>query len=169
MSKVAANAAKARLEKEANERKRIEETLSMKVLKTGDAVNFPKIGDSIQMHYVGYLEDGTMFDNSYNRGVPICFIYGQGMVVRGIEAALPVLSRGERARIKLTPDLAYGAKGYPPVIPPGAVIIYEIELVTFTSVGHAEMVQRKNKATMGEAAAAISSVAAVANISSPGP
>jgi FK506-binding protein 1 len=170
MSKVNVNVTKARLEKEANERKKIEENLNMKVLKTGDAANFPKLGDSIQMHYVGFLEDGTMFDNSYNRGVPICFIFGQNMVVRGIEMALPVLSRGERARIKLTPDLAYGSKGFPPVIPPGATIIYEIELVTFTSVGHAEMVQRNNKATMGAAAAAINAVAAAANISaSPGP
>ena len=170
MSKMNANVTKARLEKEANERKKIEETLSMKVLKTGDAVNFPKFGDSVQMHYVGFLEDGTMFDNSYNRGTPICFIYGQNMVVKGIEMALPVLSRGERARIKLTPDLAYGPKGYPPVIPPGATIIYEVELVTFTSVGHAEMVQRNNRASMGAAAAAISAVVSVANVSTnPGP
>ncbi len=73
------------------------------------------------------------------------------MVARGIEIALPVLSRGERARIRLTPDIGFGPKGYPPVIPPGATIIYEIEFVTFTSVGHSEMVHRANKSLAANA------------------
>jgi FKBP-type peptidyl-prolyl cis-trans isomerase len=54
---------------------------------------------------VGFLEDGTMFDNSYNRGQPVFFVLGGGQVVKGWENVLPVLSKGEKARIKLTPEV----------------------------------------------------------------
>jgi hypothetical protein len=50
-------------------------------------------------HYISYLEDGTCFDNSSNRGQPLYFILGAGQVIKGIELVLPILSRGERARI----------------------------------------------------------------------
>ncbi len=50
-------------------------------------------------HYIAYLEDGTCFDNSANRGQPLYFILGSGQVIKAIELVLPILSRGERARI----------------------------------------------------------------------
>lgn len=59
--------------------------------------------------------------------------------------AIPVLSRGEIARITLTPDIAYGEKGYPPIIPPKSKLVYEIELVSFSSVGHVERLAREKR------------------------
>ena len=85
------------------------------------------------MHYIGYLADGTMFDNSYNRGQPLYFILGGGHVIPGIEQVCPMLSKGEKVRVIIPPHLAYGDRGFPPVIPPLATLTYEIELLTFTS------------------------------------
>ncbi len=56
-------------------------------------------------HYVGYLENGTMFDNSYDRGQPIFFVFGAGHVIPGWETVLPLLSKGEKARITVAPEV----------------------------------------------------------------
>ena len=58
-------------------------------------------------HYTGYLEDGTCFDDSYQRGQPVFFVLGAEQVLRGWEMVLPILSRGERARIVLQPEVSY--------------------------------------------------------------
>lgn len=96
-------------------------------------------------HYITYLEDGTCIDNSLNRGQPLYFILGAGQVIPALEMVFPTLSRGEKAKIVIPPEYGYGEKGYPPLIPPKATLLYEIELVTFSSVGHAERLLRERK------------------------
>eukprot|EP01034_Spumella_vulgaris_P027626 gene27627-34373_t len=64
----------------------------------------------------------------------------------GWEDILPILSRGEKARITLPSEYGYGDKGYPPIIPPKAVLTFEIELIGFSSVGNAERLNREKKA-----------------------
>jgi FKBP-type peptidyl-prolyl cis-trans isomerase len=123
-------------QREQQQQEKIKKELKLQILKCGDAVYFPKQFDSIAMHYIGYLADGTMFDNSYQRGQPVYFILGGGHVILGWEKVLPMLSKGEKARITVPPHLAYGDRGYPPVIPPLATLTYEIELLTFTSSTH---------------------------------
>jgi len=135
--------AKLQREKEAAEKKKNE--LALIILKPGDACHFPKRMDSIAMHYVGYLADGTMFDNSYNRGQPVCFILGGGHVIPGWENVIPMLSKGEKARVVIPPHLAYGDRGFPPIVPPKATLTYEIELVTFTSSTHMNVAERHQK------------------------
>eukprot|EP01032_Pedospumella_encystans_P018450 gene18450-21005_t len=137
---------KAKDVKEREKVKKIETEFNVKILKPGDAVNYPKQGDSVSVHYTGYLEDGTCFDDSYQRGQPVFFVLGAEQVLRGWELVLPILSRGERARIVLQPEFAYGDKGYPPIIPPKAVLTFEIELLTFSSQGTAERKTREKKA-----------------------
>jgi peptidyl-prolyl cis-trans isomerase A (cyclophilin A) len=61
-------------------------------------------------HYAAYLEDGTCFDNSKNRGQPLYFIYGASQVIPGIEMVLPILSRGEKARIVIPAEVTNTAK-----------------------------------------------------------
>ena len=56
-------------------------------------------------NYVGYLADGTMFDNTYNRSQPVFFILGAHQVIQAFEDAVPILSRGEKARIIASPDV----------------------------------------------------------------
>lgn len=103
--------------------------------KAGDAINFPKIGDSIMIHYIAYLPDGTPFDNSFQRGLPLYFIFGAGQVLLGLECVLPLMSKGTRAKLTIPSDLAYGANGYPPSVPPNTTLMFEIELISFSSDG----------------------------------
>mmetsp|Transcript_4238 Transcript_4238/g.5822 ORF Transcript_4238/g.5822 Transcript_4238/m.5822 type:complete len:141 (+) Transcript_4238:6-428(+) len=123
----------------------IEKKYYLKIIHPGDAVNFPRHGDSVAVNYAGFLEDGSCFDNTYNRGQPIYFILGAKQVIAAWEDVLPVLSRGEKARIVVPPELGYGDRGYPPIIPPRATLTFEIELMTFTSVGHVERLHRERK------------------------
>lgn len=85
------------------------------------------------------------FDNSFNRGIPLAFILGNHQVLKAFELVLPILSRGEKAEITIPAGLAYGEKGYPPIIPPNATIRYELELLSFSSVGAAERLHRLKK------------------------
>jgi FKBP-type peptidyl-prolyl cis-trans isomerase len=138
----------ARLQKQKDQEEKKKRELGLKILKAGDAIYFPKQYDSIAMHYIGYLADGTMFDNSYNRGQPLYFILGGGHVIQGWEQVLPMMSKGQKARVTIPPHLAYGDRGYPPVIPPQATLTYEIELLTFTNSNHANINETHQKGAM---------------------
>ena len=109
------------------------------VTKPGDAVNFPRKGDTVAIHYTAHLEDGTQIDDSYARSQPIYFVLGGAsgvsQVIPGFEQVIPIMSRGEKARLVIPPDMAYGDLGYPPIIPPNSHITYEIELLSFSSIG----------------------------------
>ena len=135
--------ARVQKEKEAQERKATE--LKTVITKPGDACHFPKRMDSVAVHYVGWLADGTMFDNSYNRGQPVYFILGAGHVIPGWENVLPTLSKGCKAKITIPPHLAYGDRGFPPIVPPKATLTYEIELLSFTSSTHMNVSERLQK------------------------
>lgn len=145
LSRARAFQEQAKLTEEKSKQKDIEKLFQLKVVKPGDAANFPKFGDSVAINYIAYLEDGTCIDNSLARGMPLNFILGAGQVIAALELVLLSLSRGERARIVVPPEYGYGDKGYPPIIPPKSVLLYEIELVTFSSVGSAEKILREKK------------------------
>ncbi|KAL4933865.1 FKBP-type peptidyl-prolyl cis-trans isomerase [Aspergillus undulatus] len=98
-------------------------------LSPGDGVNFPKKGDHVTMHYVGTLADGSKFDSSRDRGSPFVTAIGVGRVIKGWDEGVPQLSVGEKANLICTPDYAYGAGGFPPVIPPNATLKFEVELI----------------------------------------
>ncbi|KAG0366452.1 peptidyl-prolyl cis-trans isomerase [Gamsiella multidivaricata] len=95
----------------------------------GDGVNFPKVGDSVTMHYVGTLTDGSKFDSSRDRNDPFRTRIGVGQVIKGWDEGVPQLSVGEKAILKISSDYGYGSRGYPPVIPPNATLIFEVELL----------------------------------------
>lgn len=87
-------------------------------------------GDVITTHYVGFLEDGTKFDSSYDRNVPFRFPLGQGRVIAGWDEVFVSMRRGEKRRIVLPPALAYGERGNKRFgIPPNATLIFDIEVV----------------------------------------
>ena len=83
----------------------------------------------MSVHYSGYLVDGTMFDSSYNRGEPISFPLGQGRVIKGWDEGISLLKVGDKAKFIIPSELAYGDRGAGGVIPPGATLIFEVELV----------------------------------------
>ncbi|MCX4820399.1 FKBP-type peptidyl-prolyl cis-trans isomerase [Streptomyces sp. NBC_01142] len=99
------------------------------VISAGDGANFPKKGDTVTMHYVGTLEDGTKFDSSRDRGQPFVTQIGVGQVIRGWDEGVPTMSLGEKARLIITGDYAYGDRGYPGLIPANATLHFEVELL----------------------------------------
>ncbi|MBK6640161.1 MAG: FKBP-type peptidyl-prolyl cis-trans isomerase [Bacteroidia bacterium] len=90
----------------------------------------PTPGKSVSVHYTGYLTDGSKFDSSVDRGQPISFAIGKGQVIQGWDEGIMLLKSGSRARLIIPHELGYGAQGYPPVIPPSATLIFDVELVS---------------------------------------
>jgi peptidylprolyl isomerase len=91
-------------------------------------------GDQVAVNYSGKLQDGTEFDNSYKRGEPIKFTLGQGSVIKGWDEGVVGMQVGEKRRLVIPPDLAYGPNGQGP-IPPNATLIFDIELVGLSKGG----------------------------------
>ena len=88
-----------------------------------------KSGDTVVVHYTGWLVDGTKFDSSVDRGQPYQFALGARMVIRGWDEGVAGMKVGGVRKLIVPPDLAYGAPGRPPVIPPNATLIFEVELL----------------------------------------
>ena len=96
-------------------------------LKVGDGAT-PRMGQRVRVHYIGRFENGREFENSYNAGPPAEFNLGPGLI-KGWNETLQTMKVGGKRRITLPPDLAYGAVGSPPKIPPNATLTFEIELL----------------------------------------
>ncbi|MEO8146605.1 MAG: FKBP-type peptidyl-prolyl cis-trans isomerase [Bacteroidia bacterium] len=89
----------------------------------------PMDGDSVKANYEGKFLDGKVFDASARGGGPITFILGQMQVIPGWEQAFKMMKEGGKATLIIPSSLAYGAQGYPPVIPPSSPLVFDVELV----------------------------------------
>jgi peptidylprolyl isomerase len=89
----------------------------------------PTIGQTVVVNYVGWLEDGTQFDSSYDRGQPFSFQIGMGKVIAGWDLGLATMKVGGKRQLVIPADLAYGDTGSGSTIPPGATLVFEVELL----------------------------------------
>ncbi|CAM9449441.1 unnamed protein product [Chrysoparadoxa australica] len=105
--------------------------LQVEIFAAGDGINYPKKGQTVTVHYTGFLQNGTQFDSSRERGRPFRFKLGSEQVVPGLDEGVGQLSIGERAKLTVPPDLAYGAKGFPGLVPPNTALVYDIQLLNF--------------------------------------
>jgi len=85
-------------------------------------------GQVVRVHYTGYLTDGTKFDSSLDRGTPFEFQLGTGRVIPGWDEALALMQVGDKRRLIIPPELAYGAGGRGQ-IPPNATLIFDVEFL----------------------------------------
>ena len=101
------------------------------VIREGDGNGSPKTGNTVQVHYVGTLTDGTKFDSSRDRSQPFSFTVGIGQVIQCWDTLTLQMTKGELAKFTCPYQSAYGEQGYPPVIPPKSTLIFEVELLDF--------------------------------------
>jgi peptidylprolyl isomerase len=88
-------------------------------------------GDTVHVQYTGTLMNGTKFDSSYDHGGdPFKFTIGKGEVIKGWDQGVVGMKIGGKRRLRIPPDLGYGASGSPPTIPPNAGLVFEIELAS---------------------------------------
>jgi len=106
-------------------------TLQVEILQEGKGKREVVANDVISVHYVGTLTDGTKFDSSIDRGIPFTFTVGIGQVIKGWDQGVLGMKVGEKRKLTIPPELAYGERGSGTVIPPNATLIFEIELVSF--------------------------------------
>lgn len=86
-------------------------------------------GKTVDVHYTGWLTDGKKFDSSLDRGEPFSFRLGGGQVIRGWDQGVVGMKVGGKRKLTIPSDLAYGDRGFPPVIPPRSTLVFEVELL----------------------------------------
>ena len=116
-----------------------ENNMDSKTIKTSSGLEYkdiivgegdsPEVGDKVVVHYTGTLEDGTKFDSSKDRGQPFEFAIGVGQVIRGWDEGVITMKPGGNRILTIPSDLAYGERGAGELIPPGATLIFDVELI----------------------------------------
>ena len=89
----------------------------------------PKRGETVNVHYTGWLENGTKFDSSLDRRSPFSFHLGGGQVIRGWDEGVKGMKVGGKRTLIIPPEMGYGSRGAGGVIPPNATLVFDVELI----------------------------------------
>ena len=103
--------------------------LQIEDLKVGSGPE-AKAGQNVTVHYVGTLTDGSKFDSSRDRGQGFKFPLGAGRVIKGWDQGVAGMKVGGLRKLTIPPELGYGARGFPPVIPANSTLVFEVELLS---------------------------------------
>jgi FKBP-type peptidyl-prolyl cis-trans isomerase len=104
------------------------DTLQIENLREGSGAQ-AAAGNTVTVHYVGTLTNGSKFDSSRDRGQGFTFKLGAGQVIAGWDQGVAGMRIGELRKLTIPPHLAYGERGFPPVIPPQSTLVFEVELL----------------------------------------
>ncbi len=102
--------------------------LKYQIFKKGNGA-VAKAGQTVSVHYTGFLTDGSKFDSSVDRGQPFDFGLGQGAVIAGWDEGVAGMKVGEKRKLTIPANLAYGDNSPAPSIPPGSILIFDVELL----------------------------------------
>ena len=86
-------------------------------------------GKHVKVDYTGWLTNGKKFDSSVGTGRPFDFVLGGRQVIKGWDEGIVGMKVGGKRQLRIPPDLAYGAAGYPPIIPANSTLVFDVELV----------------------------------------
>ena len=95
----------------------------------GDGLQVEGRGDTVKVHYTGWLEDGTKFDSSVDRDDPFSFPVDVGYVIKGWDEGVQGMKIGGKRKLIVPSDLGYGSHGAGDVIPPNSTLVFEVELL----------------------------------------
>ena len=102
--------------------------LKIEILVVGNGAS-PRKGQLVTVHYTGWFTTGEKFDSSVDRDEPFAFVLGARQVIAGWDMGVATMKVGDKVKLTLPPELAYGAAGYPGAIPPDSTLVFEVELL----------------------------------------